>query len=333
MTPITLADGVFDPLHDRHVAYLRAAAAVAPAHELVVQVSAQHKRLEWLPRASRAVVVQGVAGVQRVVLFGTTAEALEAVRPAFYVKGADWRDRGIPATERELCDRLGIRVEYLSTGWTCSATRLLRDWAIASAEQGVQRLDADARGQAFVPFDAAAQGYDSFEARATIEGRHPDILAELCRGRSVLDVGCGPGHLVRMLRERGVSVEGIDPQAPDGAGLTRGTLDDVRDDVADVVVCREVLEHVPVHQVGAFLANLFRVARERVYLTTRFHPHPAHPFDLTDEHHADPSHITLLPRPFVRALCVTMGGVEDHDWEAELDWQHKGRVLVYRVTR
>ena len=102
---------------------------------------------------------------------------------------------------------------------------------------------------------------------------------------------------------------------------------------ADIVVCREVLEHIPVREWGAFVRDLFRVARQRVYLTTRFTPAPAHPFDLTDEVEADPSHITVLPQPFVRALCVVQGGHRDTVWENALDWQHKGRVLVYEVPR
>ena len=99
------------------------------------------------------------------------------------------------------------------------------------------------------------------------------------------------------------------------------------------VLCSEVLEHVPVREWGTMLHHLFRVAKERVYLTTRFHFDPPHPYALTDEKYLDPSHITVLPQPFLRALCTTFGGVRDRAWEKALDWQHKDRVLVYQVPR
>ena len=37
-----------------------------------------------------------------------------------------------------------------------------------------------------------------------------DAFAERCRGGTILDVGCGPGHVARYLAERGAKVEGID---------------------------------------------------------------------------------------------------------------------------
>jgi hypothetical protein len=98
------------------------------------------------------------------------------------------------------------------------------------------------------------------------------------------------------------------------------------------VVCREVIEHVPVREIGPLLHHVFALAGDRVYITTRFTADPRHPFDLTTEFDADPSHITLLPQPLIRALCVLNGGVRDYEWEAALDWQHKGRVLVYKVS-
>jgi SAM-dependent methyltransferase/glycerol-3-phosphate cytidylyltransferase-like family protein len=336
-TPVTLADGVFDPLHDRHVAYLQQAGRVDPPCELIVQVSPQTKRAELLSQADRAAVVLGVKGVARTTTYRTTLHALQALVPRHYVKGLDWQIPGIPPAERDFCRQHGVKVHYLDCGETRSSTALLRGWADLEAWRGLEVFDTDARVQEAVPFDPVTQGYADYANRVGIEAKHPDVLAALCHGKSVLDVGCGPGYLVRMLRERGVDAYGIDPYLPDGLVwgadeyLSRADVSglDYRDH-SDVVVCREVLEHVPVREWGAFVHHLFRVARERVYLTTRFTPAPANPFELTDELGEDPSHITRLPQPLVRALCVLNGGTRDTTWEKQLDWLGKGRVLVYK---
>jgi len=278
--------------------------------------------------------VRGIEGVSRVVEYSSTLAALEFLRPRHYVKGLDWQARGLPAEEQAFCEAEGIQVHFLDTLGTRSSTDLLRAWAELGAWWGMWHLDADACVQEVVPFDANAQGYGDYGARVAIEARHPEILAQLCHGKTVLDYGCGPGHLVQMLRERGVKADGMDPYlSPRYAHCSREDILGADDGEYDVVICREVLEHVHVREWGALLHHLFRVARERVYLTTRFTQAPAHPFELTQELDVDPSHITKLPQPFVRALCVVQGGHRDRAWERALDWQGLGRVLVYQVTR
>ena len=330
---ITLADGVFDPLHDQHVNYLQLAGHLDEGCDLVVQISRQTKRVEFLAREHRARVVRGLDPVSRTVEYATTLEALRALRPRYYVKGLDWRGR-LPVEERAYCTEVGIKVRYLDTLGTRSSTGLLRAWADLEARRGVQVFDADALVQHQVPFDADAQGYTDYGVRSVIEAKHPDILAQLCHGKTVLDVGCGPGHFVQMLRERGVEASGVDPYlAPRYPHCFQGDVAKLFTDAYDVIVCREVLEHVPVREWGALLYHLFRVAKQRVYLTTRHTQAPAHPFELTDEPHIDPSHITKLPQPLLRALCVVQGGHRNAAWEEALDWQLKGRVLAYEVTR
>ncbi len=48
------------------------------------------------------------------------------------------------------------------------------------------------------------------ETRRTIEGRHPQVVKEVFNPERVLDMGCGPGILVYLLDEVGVTADGID---------------------------------------------------------------------------------------------------------------------------
>jgi hypothetical protein len=102
-----------------------------------------------------------------------------------------------------------------------------------------------------------------------------------------------------------------------------------RDASFDLVVCREVIEHLTVLQVRRTVAELCRVSSRFVYSTTRFHPRPRTLLDLTTDFETDPTHITLMSKDLLRALFVLEGYRRRADLEEILDWGTKGRVLVY----
>ena len=97
----------------------------------------------------------------------------------------------------------------------------------------------------------------------------------------------------------------------------------------DLVVCREVVEHLTVLQIRRTVAALCDASARFVYLTTRFHPDPRGLVDFTTEFEVDPTHITLLAKDFVRTLFVLEGFRCRPDLEARMDWAGKDRVLVY----
>ncbi len=180
--------------------------------------------------------------------------------------------------------------------------------------------------------------YD-LETRRRVEDRNPALIREVFEPARVLDVGCGPGFLMLFLAELGVEVEGID-FSPSSRELAPA---EVRDritigDVAaphvpersfDLVVCREVLEHLTVLQVRGTVEQLCRASSRYVYVTTRFHPEPKGLLDVTTDFETDPTHITLLAKDFVRCLFVLEGFRRRPDLEERMDWAGKGRVLVY----
>jgi len=116
---VSMVDGSFDPIHDGHIAYFEASAAIG------TPVLCNITNDEWtvrkhpilLPQLQRARVIDSIRHIEYVHCARlSTREVLEQLRPRIYIKGADWRSRGgIPTEEAETCSRLGIEVRYLET--------------------------------------------------------------------------------------------------------------------------------------------------------------------------------------------------------------------------
>lgn len=165
----------------------------------------------------------------------------------------------------------------------------------------------------------------SFEARKAIEGRHPDLIVQAFQPREVYDIGCGPGHLVRLLADRGVYAQGFDK----AEGFDIAVPKRPRFPKADLVICREVLEHLTVKEIAQAVRNLCQLSSRYVYLTTRFAKNPEHFLSVDTSDDLDPTHISLLNRDFLRLLFVLEGFRRRADLEQQMDWKGYGRVLVY----
>jgi SAM-dependent methyltransferase len=188
--------------------------------------------------------------------------------------------------------------------------------------------------------DWRAEGNNyNLETRRQIEAKNPSLIKEVFQPTRVLDLGCGPGALMHLLWELGVDVEGIDfaessrqlatPEVRDRimtGVVTDQTLKPA--DAYDLVICREVLEHLTVLQVRQAVSNMARMTSKFIYVTTRFHPDPANLLDFTTQFDVDPTHITLLNKDMLRLLFVLEGCRSRPDLEARMDWGRKGRVLV-----
>lgn len=180
--------------------------------------------------------------------------------------------------------------------------------------------------------------YD-LETRRRIEDRNPQLIRDVFAPGRVLDVGCGPGFLMAFLGELGVEADGIDfspsslTLAPPGVRerITIGPVTALPQEGStyDLVLCREVLEHLTVLQVRRTIAEMCRVSSRFVYVTTRFHPGPEGLLDVTTDFETDPTHISLLTKDFVRTLFVLEGFARRSELEERMDWGGKGRVLVY----
>ena len=129
---VAMVDGSFDPLHDGHIEYFRAASAVGLP--LLCNVASDEwtasKHPVLLSQQQRGVVLDAIKYLSFVHLSSTTTlEVLELLKPKIYIKGADWLARGgIPNKEKDLCNERGIEVMYLETV-TNSSSRLLAQWS------------------------------------------------------------------------------------------------------------------------------------------------------------------------------------------------------------
>jgi 2-polyprenyl-3-methyl-5-hydroxy-6-metoxy-1,4-benzoquinol methylase len=188
--------------------------------------------------------------------------------------------------------------------------------------------------------DWRAEGNNySLETRRQIEAKNPSLIKDVFQASKVLDLGCGPGALMHLLWELGVDVEGVDfaessrqlatPQVRDRITVGQVTDPTLKPaDAYDLVICREVMEHLTVLQVRRTVANIVRMTSKFVYVTTRFHPRPASLLDFTTQFDVDPSHITLLNKDMLRLLFVLEGCRSRPDLEERMDWGKKNRVLV-----
>jgi cytidyltransferase-like protein len=348
---VTMVDGGFDPLHDGHVEYFRAAAELGLP--LVVNVTGDdyvsQKHPVLLPAGRRAAVIDALAAVDYVhVSEGSTADVLLELRPRHYVKGADWEGR-LPDEQVAICKQHGIDVVYLDTVRNSSTQLIvelmerdidddlagLEDFIAAQQANPASRFDDDY----FVETWRTGENAYTVEARRPIEGRNPELIKSVLQPTSLLDAGCGPGTLMALLLEQGVVADGLDASA-DVLGLAPTNVADritvgsvgampFDDRSYDVVVCREVLEHLTVPEVGRAVTELCRVAARLVYVTTRFHPAPRSIFDVATEFDVDPTHITCMNKNLLRALFVINGFRRRPDLETRMDWLDKRRVLVY----
>jgi cytidyltransferase-like protein len=129
---VAMVDGGFDPLHPGHIRYFAAAAQLGVP--LLVNVSSDayvsRKHPPLLAQAERGTLIDAFRVVDLVHLSeGPTVDVLRELRPRYYVKGEDWRDR-LPADELVVCREHGIEVVFLDTV-TDSSTAILSRYASA----------------------------------------------------------------------------------------------------------------------------------------------------------------------------------------------------------
>ena len=95
-------------------------------------------------------------------------------------------------------------------------------------------------------------------------------IESMPKGSHYLDVGCGRGETLAMASQQGLVAFGTEivPKLCDGVTVFQADITDLPFDSFDYVSCYDVLEHLPIADVGLGLRELFRVARKALFITT-----------------------------------------------------------------
>jgi glycerol-3-phosphate cytidylyltransferase-like family protein/SAM-dependent methyltransferase len=356
---VAMVDGGFDPLHAGHLAYFQEAAKLGLPLLCNVRgddyITGDKSRPSLLPEIQRASLIDALKPISYVHLCKTsTADVLRKLKPAMYVKGSDWKSRGLPPEQVKICAENGVKIVYLDTVID-SSTSIVKNFLKGAERMGgdhvtIAKFEEFLFSQKEVSPDSydhqyfqgdwrAGQNSYSIEKRREIEAKNPQNIKDVFNPKSVLDVGCGPGALMLFMHELGLSVWGVDISED----AKKAAHPDVRDRIAiapvtefhdfgrafDLVVCREVLEHLTVLQVQQAVRVLARYTSKFLYITTRFHPEPKGLLDVTNDFANDPTHITAMNKDFLRVMFLLEGLRSRPDLEAKMDWKNFGRVLVF----
>jgi cytidyltransferase-like protein len=349
---VAMVDGAFDPLHHGHIEYFARAREVGGT--LLCNIAPDSytavKHPPLLPAVQRARVIDALKPIDYTHVSPVDTETvLRELQPTHYIKGKDWEGR-LPPEQVRICEKEGIAIVFLDTVRD-SSTQLLKNFQ--TGRNGKADLPAF-ENLVFSQKVVEATHYDesywkdewrqagnvyTIEKRREIEGRHPQVVKDVFNPTRVLDVGCGPGILMYLLHEVGVVADGVDPapgmseMAPaevrDRIRLGGADSKDIPSNAYDLVICREVFEHMTVLQVREAVRNICRISSRFAYATTRFHPDPHSLLDVNTTDELDPSHITMMNKDLLRLMFVLEGFRRREDLENRIDWMGKGRVLVY----
>jgi SAM-dependent methyltransferase len=153
--------------------------------------------------------------------------------------------------------------------------------------------------------------YERSEHWLNFFGQLADHIIERINPKSVLDVGCAMGFLVESLRDRGVEAYGVD--------ISEYAIENVRQDIKpyckiqsiftptereyDLIVCIEVLEHLPASEARQAIANLCRNAHKVLFSST--------PLD-----YREATHLNVQPPEYWSELFALESFIRDIDFDA-----------------
>jgi len=355
---VVMVDGCFDPLHIGHLKYFEEAERFNFPILCNVQsdeyILSHKRRPVVLPQEQRIKLIDSLKPISYVYLCKTsTAQVLDILQPLKYIKGIDWKERGLPPEEVEICKKNNIEIVYLNTNIDTSTQRMkdfLKRLLTFEEEKVVEEFERYVLNQKEIKPDYYDEDYFmgewrkgevySLERRRKKEAKNPENIKKVFNPKCVLDVGCGPGALMYFLYELGIKeVYGIDfspyvkelahPSIKSNIIIVPVTEFYEFDKKFDLVICRELLEHLTVLQIRKVVRNLAKWTSKYIYVTTRFHNSPQSLVDVTDDKETDPTHITLLNKNFLRVFFVLEGLQSRPDLEKKLDWKGLGRVLVF----
>jgi SAM-dependent methyltransferase len=184
---------------------------------------------------------------------------------------------------------------------------------VAGRVQGYGRRNGDPeRAGSYDAFEDIFRGPEQF-----IRYRQRRYLRLLGDREPVLDIGCGRGEFLDLLRERGLEYAGIDPD-PDMVGRCRAKghervevadansyLEKCADDSLGAIFCAQVIEHMPYEELLRFYSlGLRRLAPGGLFILETVNPHSV---SALKTFWVDPTHRHPLFPEVALALCEITG--------------------------
>jgi glycosyltransferase involved in cell wall biosynthesis/SAM-dependent methyltransferase len=184
---------------------------------------------------------------------------------------------------------------------------------VAGRVQGYGRRNGDPeRAGTYDAFEDIFRGPEHF-----IRDRQRRYLGLLGDREPVLDIGCGRGEFLDLLRERGLEYAGIDPD-PDMVGRCKAKghesvevadansyLEKCADDLLGAIFCAQVIEHMPYEELLRFYGlGLRKLAPGGLFILETVNPHSV---PALKTFWVDPTHQHPLFPEVALALCELTG--------------------------
>lgn len=242
---------------------------------------------------------------------------------------------GVEIQKRLWADLERVRLEFEKL--IHAELRLVRQRAAVAAPAAVAPAPA-APERARIDWLAFAERFRG--SREYVQERQRVYVPRFAGRSAVLDLGCGRGEFLELLKEAGVPARGVDACAELVAlcrerGLEAeqaeifAYLNGLADASLDGIFCAHVVEHLPAQRVPE-LVCLAAVKLQRGGLMVVETPNPESPEIFATHFYLDPTH----QRPVPPALLVFyleeagFGGIEVERFEPEgLDYAVQGRKL------
>jgi SAM-dependent methyltransferase len=128
-----------------------------------------------------------------------------------------------------------------------------------------------------IPADIRRKFHDDLRLIHRLMGNPDQIIRRLRGARSVIDIGCGDGELLAIIRYRtGAEVTGIDlTEQPEAKiPVVRGDATSVTLPTADAAVSMLVIHHLTPQQAVDLIRNVGRACRRFIILDLVRHPLP-----------------------------------------------------------
>lgn len=153
--------------------------------------------------------------------------------------------------------------------------------------------------------------YERSEIWYTLFNDFADHIARLIQPQTVLDAGCAIGLLVETLRQRGIEAWGVDiseyaiQNIPEElqSYCRLGSVTEPFERRYDLIVCLEVLEHLPSRETEKAVENICKYTNDVLFSST--------PFD-----YKETTHFNVQPPEYWAQLFAQHGFYRDVDFDA-----------------